>query len=183
MPISRLSAACYVDLELRQLPGNNLGMIRGAGITRIRYHAEIICREFPKTPSLGRNYPASTVLRAYPPPRAARPIPHGRPVEGHAPSPPGVSRVALISLYRHAVVITPVARWVGLLVKQRIPAVYIARQRLRPSPSFRKVGVHIGRFEACSTFTRVTACLLAASPSDTLFSKAPTVSLPPPPLR
>jgi hypothetical protein len=70
----------------------------------------------------------------------------------------------LISLYRHAVVITPVARWVGSLVKQHIPAVYMARQRLRPSPSFRKVGVHIGRFEACSTFTQVTACLLAASP-------------------
>jgi len=67
----------------------------------------------------------STVLRAYPPPRAARPIPHGRPVEGHAPSLLGVSRVALISLYRHAVVITPVARWVGSLVKPRIPAVYM----------------------------------------------------------
>ena len=91
-------------------------------------------------------------------------IPHGRPVEGHAPSPLGASRVALISLYRHAVVITPVARWVGSLVRQRIPAVYIARQRLRPSPPSCRVGVHIGRFEACSTFTRVTACLLAAWP-------------------
>ena len=69
-----------------------------------------------------------------------------------------------ISLYRHAVVITPVARWVGSLVKRHIPAICIARQRLRPSPSFCRVGVHIGHFEACSTFTRVTACLLAASP-------------------
>ncbi len=69
-----------------------------------------------------------------------------------------------ISVYRHAVVITPVARWVGSLVRRPIPAVYIARQRLRPSPRCCRVGVHIGRFEACSTFTRVTACLLAASP-------------------
>ena len=37
-------------------------------------------------------------------------------------------------------------------------------QRQRPSPSECKVGVHIGRFEACSTFTCVTACRLAASP-------------------
>ena len=63
------------------------------------------------------------VLRTYPPPPAARSVPHGRPVEGHAPSPLGVSHVALISLCRHAVVITPVARWVGSLVGRRIPAV------------------------------------------------------------
>jgi len=37
-------------------------------------------------------------------------------------------------------------------------------QRRRPSPSLRKVGDHIRRFEACSTFTRVTACRLAESP-------------------
>jgi hypothetical protein len=60
---------------------------------------------------------------------------------------------------------------------------YPAYQRLRPSPSLCWVGVHIGRFEACSTFTRVTACRFAASPCDTCFSKAPTASLPPPPLR
>ena len=36
-----------------------------------------------------------------------------------------------ISVYRHAVVITPVARWYGLLVRRRDPAVYIARQRIR----------------------------------------------------
>src|SRR5271165_1095310 len=37
-------------------------------------------------------------------------------------------------------------------------------QRRRPSPSECEVGDHIGRFEACSTFTCVTACRLAASP-------------------
>ncbi len=48
----------------------------------------------------------------------------------------------------------------GTAYSNRFPA----RQRLRPSLSLCKVGIHIGRFEACSTFTRVTACLLAASP-------------------
>src|SRR3954453_7174469 len=38
---------------------------------------------------------AQHTLRASPPPQAARPVPRGRPVEGHAPSPPGVSRVPL----------------------------------------------------------------------------------------
>jgi len=37
-------------------------------------------------------------------------------------------------------------------------------QRRRPSPYWSKVGDHIGLFEACSTFTRVSACRLAASP-------------------
>ena len=46
---------------------------------------------------------------------------------------------------------------------------FLARQRLRPSPPSCRVGVHIGRFEACSTFTRVTACLLAASPKRRIY--------------
>ena len=48
----------------------------------------------------------------------------------------------------------------GTAYSNRFPA----PQRRRPSP-LGKVGAHIGRFEACSTFTRVTACLLAASPA------------------
>src|SRR5271168_3715153 len=51
------------------------------------------------------------VLRTYPPPQAARPVPRGRPVEGHAPSPHGFPVLRSISVYRHAVVITPVAHW------------------------------------------------------------------------
>ncbi len=107
----------------------------------------------------------STVLRASPPPQAARPIPRGRPVEGHAPSPLGVSRVALdlrVPTCRRHYPGGPLGSdrsWGGLF--QPFP---IHPQRRRPSPSDCKVGVHIGRFEACSTFTRVTACRLAASP-------------------
>ena len=42
-------------------------------------------------------------------------------------------------------------------------------QRQRPSPLSCRVGVHIGRFEACSTFTHVTACRLAVSPERYIF--------------
>ncbi len=55
--------------------------------------------------------------------------------------------------------------------------------RLRPSPSLCWVGYHITRFEACSAFTHVTACLLAESLKRPFPSKASTVSLPPLPLR
>src|ERR1022692_4447143 len=42
-------------------------------------------------------------------------------------------------------------------------------ERRRPSPLLRKVGDHIGLFEACSTFTCVTACRLAESPKRPVF--------------
>lgn len=39
----------------------------------------------------------------------------------------------------------------------------------RPSPLLKRVGSCIARFEACSTFTRVPACVLAKSPKATLY--------------
>ena len=46
-------------------------------------------------------------------PKAAQPVPRGRLVEGEsAPSPLGFPVLRWISMYRHAVVNTPVARWV-----------------------------------------------------------------------
>jgi len=68
-----------------------------------------------------------------------------------------------VSVYRHAVVNTPVARW-ALIARGTDYSNLPCTQRRRPSPSLRKVGDHIGLFEACSTFTRVTACRLAESP-------------------
>ncbi len=85
--------------------------------------------------------------------------------EGHAPSPLGVSRVALdlhVPTCRRHYPGGPLGSdrsWDGLFQPFSIHP-----QRQRPSPSECKVGVHIGRFEACSTFTCVTACRLAASP-------------------
>jgi len=68
-----------------------------------------------------------------------------------------------ISVYRHAVVNTPVARW-ALIARGMDYSNLPCTQRRRPSPNWGWVGDHIGRFEACSTFTRVTACRLAESP-------------------
>jgi len=85
-----------------------------------------------------------------------------------------------ISVYRHAAVNTPVARWAliarGTAYSNRFPCT----QRLRPSPNRGWVGDHIGLFEACSTFTGyygLSARCIAYS--DTSFSKAPTDSFPP----
>ena len=66
------------------------------------------------------------VLRASPLPEAAQPVPRGRLVEGEHPFTDRVSRVALISVCRHAVVNTPVARWVliarGTAYSTRFPS-------------------------------------------------------------
>jgi hypothetical protein len=69
-----------------------------------------------------------------------------------------------VSQSRHAVVITPVGSLgriaLGTAYSNRFPA----RQRRRPSPCQWRVGSHVKSFEACSTFTRVTACLIAGPP-------------------
>jgi len=41
----------------------------------------------------------------------------------------------------------------------------------RPSPFFRRVGIHIVTFEACSSFTRVTACTVARPPDVGLIAR------------
>jgi hypothetical protein len=92
MPISRLSAACRVDLELRPLPS--------AGVARRqRYYGPIRHPEWP-----GRSLAGVRL-------RVTRPHHLGFPV------------FRWISVYRHAVVIAPVAHWVGSLVGRPIPPV------------------------------------------------------------
>ncbi len=44
-------------------------------------------------------------------------------------------------------------------------------QRRRPSPEFRRVGSHIPRFEACSAFTHIPACMLAKPPKAALYTR------------
>ena len=120
----------------------------------------------------------STVLRASPPPRAARPIPRGRPVEGHVPSPHGFPVLRSISVYRHAVVNTPVARWVliarGTAYSNRFPvpraaaAFPIYLQGRRPHWTFRGLlNVH----------WRLRPVGSPSRQSDPSVSKAPTVSV------
>ena len=113
-------------------------------------------------PSLHRNYPASLVVRASPPPHTARPVSRELPVDRTAIT-AGVSRVASGLLCLHAVAITP-AGWMELVRS------YYFHPR-RPSPISRWVGSCINRFEACLAFTQVTACTLAESPSDPFHRK------------
>ena len=55
--------------------------------------------------------------------------------------------------------------------------------RCQPSPLFRRVGFRVNHFGACSTFTRVTACMIAKSLEGPSTPKASTISLPPSLLR
>ena len=57
---------------------------------------------------------------------------------------------------------SPLPRW-DRLGKLLVP-LRVSSSRRRPSPLLRRLGSHITLFEACSTFTRVTACVLADSP-------------------
>gem|GEM_PF-4042220 len=60
------------------------------------------------------------------------------------------------ALSRHAILITPVDQ-------NRCTYIGFFPVLLRPSPNIGRVGVHIFTFEACSRFTRVTACRFAAT--------------------
>jgi hypothetical protein len=67
-----------------------------------------------------------------------------------------------ISLCRHAVAITPVGPQAGVLSLPTKPVTAAF-----PIPLLGRLPHHPS-FEACSAFTRVTACLLAESPEATL---------------
>ena len=84
----------------------------------------------------------------------------------------GTSRVAYGPLCLHAVAITPA----GLMESCSL----MPFRQLRPSPKPGRVGSCISRFEACSAFTHVTACMLAWSPLRPSAPEASAVSLPPP---
>src|SRR5215471_1927872 len=80
---------------------------------------------------------------------------------------PSQSRASLTDLRSpslHAVLNTPVDRIRCLLVGElRVPA-RVSSLSVQPSPLAGRVGVHIVTFEACSSFTRVTACRVAHPP-------------------
>jgi hypothetical protein len=79
-------------------------------------------------------------------------------------SPRGASRVAsdfpIQACRRHypGGFAESVRSWSGLFQPR------LLRQRCQPSPCHCRVGTHIKCFGACSTFTRVTACLIAGPP-------------------
>ena len=82
----------------------------------------------------------------------------------------GTSRVVDGPLCLHAVANTPA----GLMETCSL----VRSHQLRPSPKPGRVGSCITRFEACSAFTRVTACMLAWSPLRPSAPEASAVSLP-----
>src|SRR5207248_8182548 len=47
----------------------------------------------------------------------------------------------------------------------------VSSRLVQPSPVYRRVGIHIFTFEACSNFTRVTACRIACPPKSGLLSR------------
>ena len=63
-----------------------------------------------QAPFLDRHYPASTVLRACPPPQTAQPAPHGVLVESHDLSPKGLPVLRSNSSFVHADANTPAER-------------------------------------------------------------------------
>src|ERR1700693_1821985 len=125
---------------------------------------------YTEAPSLRRNYPASSVLRASPPSQSARPVSHELPVDPN----------------RNHRWDFPCCVWSTLhACRRQYPGrsdgIYslVRFHQLRPSPKPGRVGSCITLFEACSAFTHVTACMLAKSPMRPSTPKASAASLPP----
>src|SRR5215217_9560532 len=119
---------------------------------------------------LHRHYPASTVLRASPPPQGARPIPRGLPV-GHPRPRPGASRVACAFLVYMLPPLPRCSAWAYSLLIH--PAVSAFPERVVGS--------------ACtSSFSRLAQRSLTLRPAHsrghqfvTRYPKASAISLPP----
>jgi hypothetical protein len=122
-----------------------------------------------KAPSLPRRYPASSVLRASPPPQTARPDSHELPVD-RIPITAGASRVTSGPLCLHAVATTPAG-----------PMDLSAR--LFPStsafPRFRAGRLLHCLFRGLHSVYIITAYKLAKSPARPSTSEASAASLPP----
>ena len=125
----------------------------------------------PEAPFLDGHYPASSVLRASPPPyRPGLPLAGSRlPRARHRQGFPCCCAFHLPCMP------TPLPR--------RIPAgalVALFPADRRPSPNYRRVGFRINRFGACSAFTRVPACMVAEPPKAALLARVlQSMSLPP----
>jgi len=109
----------------------------------------------PEAPFLGRHYPASTVVRASPPPWPARPCPHGSSV-GACHATGRASRVASIPLFHACCRHYPGG--IGRCSRRSLPGHW------QPSPGKRRVGFRISGFGACSAFARATARVVADHP-------------------
>ena len=143
------------------------------------------CWSLPETRQKSGSFPppalpgfiSTTNLSATP--KAAQSAPHGVLVESHNLSPLGLPVLRVVSSCRHAVVTTPVEP--SVLIARSSPDKvrrHIPRER-RPSPLLKRLGFHVTRFEACSTFTHVTACPFADPPRGPFLEVLQSNSLPP----
>ena len=123
-----------------------------------------------QAPFLHRHYPASTVVRACPPPHTAEPAPHGVLVESHDLSPLGLPVFRSISSSRHADAITPTEPWNAVAVSSNGHGLPLNSAGSASATCL---------FEACSAFTHVSACLFARSPKVTFHRVLQRTSLPP----
>src|SRR6266700_5259092 len=96
-------------------------------------------------------------LPAWPPPFLT---PFGVATSGQSRASP--TRCRSPSLY--AVLTTPVDRIRCSLVAELRDPARVSSLSVQPSPFLRRVGVHTFTFEACSSFTRITACQVAHPP-------------------
>ena len=132
-------------------------------MARLIVNPHVLCRflrpSLTKAPSLRRHYPASSVLRAFPPPHTARPVSRELPVDryhDHRWGFPCCLWSPLRTCHRHYP-----GRFNGACS-------LVCLHCQRPSPCNSKVGSCNCFFGACSAFTHVMACTLAESPSDPL---------------
>jgi hypothetical protein len=139
---------------------NKSGVARLIAI--LPFHRRFLRPPSTEAPSLHRNYPASSVLRASPPSQTARPVSRELPVDPH----------------RDHRWDFPCCVWSTLLTcRRQYPGrsdgicSLVRFHQLRPSLEPGRVGSCITLFEACSAFTHVTACTLAKSPSDSLHQR------------
>ena len=133
-------------------------------------------RSRTKGPFLHRHYPASPVLRPYPPPQGAGSVPHDTTVGQHRlPATPRGFPCCTQPLFR-----TCRRHYPGGTVgcsHRSLP------QRRRPSPKFRRVGFRIALIKACSAFTARYGLCARQVPYGPSTPEASTDSLPPRPFR
>ena len=139
---------------------NNWGVLRL--IANLPFLRRFLRPPSTEAPSLHRNYPASSVLRASPLSQTARPFSHELPVDpyrDHRWDFPCCAWSTLPTCRRHYP-----GRSDGICSLLRF-------HQLRPSLVIGRVGSCVSLFEACSAFTHVTACTLAKSPFTTLYTR------------
>ncbi len=108
----------------------------------------------PKAPSLHRHYPASAVIQAPPPPcRPGLPLAGFRLVRAH-------HRQGFPCCHRPPLPCVPPS-----LPRRSQPVrASLASRPVAACPVIRRVGLRVARCEACSTFTRVAARMVAEPP-------------------